>query len=528
MINKQKNLVLIILILFLGGILRLYNITNIPPALHGDELGVGYNAYSLIKLGVDEYGYKFPFVFRNDFSPLIHYLTIPSIYIFDLNEFSTRFPTSIVGIISIVAVYFFTLMLYKNQKLALISAFLFAISSWHIRTSRIAVEMTWALFFQLFATSVFIYSLNNKNKSLLLILSFILFSLSILSYQTAKLTTPLLVLFLIFRFCKKNTMSKYILPYLIFIILPILIYFTQRPLLEMRFIGISVFTVWKSTLPSQIGISEILTLVRMIISNYFKHFHPSILFLDSSSLRYYQVKGIGLFYLWESFFIVTGFIYLIRNILKKESQLILLWLIISPLAAAFTTGIPNANIGRALMMIPTMELLAALGIVRVNRLISQSKLFKTIIVFRLSLCLIVTVSIGYFMNQYYIDMPTRFSDFWGVPVKNAVKKIVLNENQVDKIVFTTAYSPQSYMYVLFYGLKDPKWLQENRGDRAKIVGYLSYGKYEFRPVNWEKDKDITNALLVGTPEEIPLNQDKNISLITTNNEVRLKIYKTNN
>src|SRR3990167_6067059 len=105
-INKYH--LYIFITLGIGILLRLYGLTRVPPALHGDELGTGYNAYSLIKTGVDEYGKSFPLTFRNDFSPLIFYATLPYVWVLGLNEFSTRLPTAIVGILLIPLVYFIT------------------------------------------------------------------------------------------------------------------------------------------------------------------------------------------------------------------------------------------------------------------------------------------------------------------------------------------------------------------------------------------------------------------------------------
>ena len=146
----------------------------------------------------------------------------------------------------------------------------------------------------------------------------------------------------------------------------------------------------------------------------------------------------------------------------------------------------------------------------------------------MTLIALTAISVHSFTKNYYIYQPTEYAYFWGLHLKNAAIKINSIENSADKIIFTTTSSPQSYMYILFYGKKDPVWLLQNSGERAKIVGYSSFGKYEFRPINWELDKSIPNALLIGTPEEIPINKDKNLYDISINNSVKLKIYKTNN
>ena len=78
--TKTKIILFAIIIVAFG--IRIYQLTQVPISLHGDEIGFGYNAYALLKAGIDEYGYRWPMVFRADIPPLIFYATIPFIFIF--------------------------------------------------------------------------------------------------------------------------------------------------------------------------------------------------------------------------------------------------------------------------------------------------------------------------------------------------------------------------------------------------------------------------------------------------------------
>src|SRR5579862_7182100 len=85
------TLLFIILIAFF---LRVYELSTVPPGISIDEISFGYNAYSLLKTGRDEYGAFLPIILRayDDYRPaLLSYLIIPSINIFGLNAFSIRF-----------------------------------------------------------------------------------------------------------------------------------------------------------------------------------------------------------------------------------------------------------------------------------------------------------------------------------------------------------------------------------------------------------------------------------------------------
>ena len=76
--------ILLILITLLSFLLRVVNI-NFPPLLW-DEAALGYNAYSIIKTGMDEFGKFLPLIFKSfgDYKPGLYvYLAIPFVKLFD-------------------------------------------------------------------------------------------------------------------------------------------------------------------------------------------------------------------------------------------------------------------------------------------------------------------------------------------------------------------------------------------------------------------------------------------------------------
>ena len=81
------------LILIFALFFRVYKINENPPALNWDEVSHGYNAYSILKTGKDEWGIKFPLIFRaygNYKLPLYIYLTSISVKFFGLTPLGVR------------------------------------------------------------------------------------------------------------------------------------------------------------------------------------------------------------------------------------------------------------------------------------------------------------------------------------------------------------------------------------------------------------------------------------------------------
>jgi len=144
LINKIKSNYFLIIIILIAGILRFYDLAGTPPSLSHDEVAIGYNAYSILKTGRDEYGIKFPLLFKSfdDYKlPGMVYVSVPSIAIFGLNEIGVRLPSAFLGTFSILIFYFIVKNLTnRNIRKSLLITLFFAFSIWHINFSRQSFE----------------------------------------------------------------------------------------------------------------------------------------------------------------------------------------------------------------------------------------------------------------------------------------------------------------------------------------------------------------------------------------------------
>ena len=76
-----------------------------PPSPSLDEVSIGYNAYSILTTGKDEYGYRLPLLLRayDDWRPSMYvYIVIPFVKFMGLSSLAVRFPSII---LSLFAVY---------------------------------------------------------------------------------------------------------------------------------------------------------------------------------------------------------------------------------------------------------------------------------------------------------------------------------------------------------------------------------------------------------------------------------------
>src|SRR3989339_575507 len=115
----------LLLITILGFLIRLVNFPLLPAEMNRDELALGYNAYSILQTGKDEYGKSFPIVFRSfgDYKlPVYVYLLAPFVQAFGVTALAVRLPSFIAGVLLIPVLYWFVFSLFRNTSRAVWSS----------------------------------------------------------------------------------------------------------------------------------------------------------------------------------------------------------------------------------------------------------------------------------------------------------------------------------------------------------------------------------------------------------------------
>ena len=127
-------------IVALGLALRVWGVDDNPRGFFADEAAYGYNAYTILRHGADEYGNRFPLFFRSfgDYKlPLSVYGLVPFVGLLGLTETGVRLAAAFTGAATIVAVYFLALVLFRSPLAALAAALVLAVQPWHVHYSRI-------------------------------------------------------------------------------------------------------------------------------------------------------------------------------------------------------------------------------------------------------------------------------------------------------------------------------------------------------------------------------------------------------
>ncbi len=518
--KKQIQIVLLIIIVcVVTTLLRLPDNTINPNGLNVDEVAFGYNAYSILKTGKDEYGRFLPLTFESygDYkNPVPIYALVPFIALFGLNDFSIRFLNIVVATITIPIFYLFMYKLTKSKATSIVGIILLSISPWHIYFSRFMHENILVCLFILLGTLFFLQMVHSK-KMVWPILSAVFFSIAVYTYYSPRLFVPLLILLLTTAFWKDLKANRKIFTIWIATNLilcgPILISMilgNDSARAKMTYIGNdielkrNILLEGKTKLLAPIleKIVYYLYLFFHWIRKYLNYLHPDFLFFQGLDMTTTGTLGSGVLYLFEAPFLLAGLIKTIRT--SSYKFLILGWIILGLLPASFTLS--EQNHSRTMLILPMTLLLSSIGIVEIFKALKNklSRLMFKICLFSYSIFLVWNIVHIYFV--FSIHFPFQRGEYFMEGSKEAIQTVMQLQNQYQEIVFdprrgTTGPNIVSvpHMYYLFYSKYDPALYQSI--DKNK--GNYHFDKVTVRDIGWRIDRSKTNTLFVASPWIIP-------------------------
>lgn len=484
---RNKILVGLIIITLIGFIIRIYDLGKVPISADWDEAALGYNAYSILQTGRDEYGTFLPVILRSfgDYKPALYsYILIPFIQLFGLSTFSVRLPSAIFGTLTIVVTYFLVqeLLKYKNKSnssslLPLLSSFVLALSPVAIHFSRIAFEANIGVFLNSVMVLTFLMSFQ---KPKLIFLSITSAALGPYVYQSEKVFVPLLLVSLILIF-RKDLLSigkKYVIGSLllgIFIILPLVVYSLSHPESFARLQAVSRLSSDNKVLTKSIERLQLdyerndvvgmlfdnrrVVYATVLFENYISHFNLNWLFIEGDKIERHHTPFMGNLYVVELPLLLLGLYYfLFFKLDKKVKIFILFWFLAVPIPAMPTTDVPHTV--RTLNFLPLLQIFIACGILFLIQLFRPYRM--TALVIGSIYCLLFVLNVSYYLNQYFVEQNREYAMYWQFGYKEAMveaKKI----RQQGKRAFLSENFEQPYIFYLFYTKADPRRYLEEKG-----------------------------------------------------------------
>lgn len=522
-----------LVVIVIALMIRLPMFGQVPAGLNRDEAALGYNAYSILKSGHDEYGKYFPVSitsFGDQKLPGYVYTLIPFVQLFDLSPVTVRLPSLLSGLVVITMIGLLTLLqtktIFSEKQAVLVSsvAMLFiAISPWGNHFSRTAYEAHLAM--ACFVSGFFFYNLAFTKEflhkqRLLLILAGILWSATLLTYHSYHIFTPLFIFGVLILDWKRIVKADRV-----GIIASVGIGLATVVLL---FAG----GVWSANLRKSGDISPFHKQSLQAQASSFRHYLSGDTILDKvyanplteGTVRFSQnlvqvmagsfmfVSGtdhgdhnpgnIPNFHLLIAPFLIIGLLTLWDHRRKKTAQLFLLWLVVALVPSSLT--ITPQHTVRFSPAFPVIELIAAIGLLRLFGKLS-GKTTQRIFIGAMTYLLILSASRQ--MLQYLFVIPPLASPNATYPA--LAKAIAQYESQGFQVV-TQSPTSSPYIWYLFETKYNPdKYLTDvvrYPVDEGGFQHVHQVGNVWFESIQWGELDERAKAgplILIFKPTEIP-------------------------
>ena len=513
----------LILILILAALLRFTALAVFPSGLNADEAALGYNAYSLLLTGKDEHGHFMPVNLESfgDFKPALYaYLLVPLVKVLGLTEFVVRLPSALFGVLCVFLIYVFVRQLMPNKSQAgSVSALFLAISPWHLHFSRGAWEVNVATTLILLGLVFFLRWLKSPRLPYLVAVM-LSFSLSMYSYQSARVIAPILGLGLaacyfgtFWKNLKQSFLSLFMLvlfltPFLVSII-------SSDAASRIGGVGLTadigpvnfvqelrVQHIGPSSLVGKLLHNRPVIYSLQFIKNYLTHFEGNFLFVNGDVIERNRVPETGLLYFTDVILVAFGAAFLILNCSKyPKFRIVWLWLATAPIASALTFQVPHAL--RAQNLVVPMIVLTSAGLIQIIRVFTHPK-----IKFIVTLLLVVTYVWQFtrYLHQYYVHYPKTYPSAWEYGFKELVAYVAQNQSRYQKIIVTDKFD-QPYSLFLFYLKYPPQQFQGNHKltfrDKYNFSTVRDFDKYSFTNTSWDLVRDVHGSLIIAAAQDIP-------------------------
>ncbi len=358
-------------IIIVATFLRVYHLRTTPPGLYPDEAVNALNAVTANKTGE----YKVYYPDNNGREGL--FMNIQAIFLkaasaggYQYEPWMLRLPSALIGILTVIGIFFFAKELFIDRRIALLAAFFTATNVWHIAFSRIGFRAITAPFFLVWALALLLmayragYLEKAKTAITFSILGGIMFGLGFYSYIAYR-TAPLLLIPIAIYFRKYFYSWRILGTFLLttfFVALPIGLYYLHHPA---DFFGrTSQVSVFSGAHPAQeLALNTVKTIGMFLVVGDFNWRH--------------NFAGAPALFWPVALCLIFGIVIAVKNVahhikqnpLEKPSEkpearfsfiMLASWIVLAALPVVTSNeGLPHAL--RSILFIPPVMILAGLG-----------------------------------------------------------------------------------------------------------------------------------------------------------------------
>ncbi len=504
----------IIGLLFLSIILSLfftvYKNASSPPCFNADEAAFGYNAYSILQTGADEYGNVLPLRLKSfgDYKmPLYSYLSIPFVGILGLNEMGVRSLNILIALLFPIAIFYLVKELFGKEEVGAIAALLISVSLGKGIVERQAHEALLAVFLITVASYFFVRFLKTESyKNAIFFIVPLTFSL--FTYHSSRLFALFFFVFAFIYFFQKKKITKirsfFVIIFVIALSLFLLTDIIYKParVQNLLFINNSGFTMKVMELVGEAGnpyfYNKLTVGAQHVISQHMQYFSPQFLAINGDENYRFGYPGMSPLTPLEYIFIFIGMYYLFKNQERWRYLLIALFFI-SPLTAALSWA--EASLTRPFFILIPALILSAYGIYNILLLAAKKGKLKLILI---GLLFIESFFLFYSWNFYFNHYPKRaiVTRHWQCGYKELASYVKNNYDKFDTFYITIKHG-EPYIFMLYYLQYPPSDYQKQASltapDEFGFGQVEKFDKFDFSvPSSAWKEKDV---VIVGYPDD---------------------------
>jgi 4-amino-4-deoxy-L-arabinose transferase-like glycosyltransferase len=529
----------LIVAMILSFFLAVYKDTTSPPSFNADEAAFGYNSYSILHTGADEYGTVLPVRLKSfgDYKmPLYSYLSVPFVWFFGLNELGVRSLNIFFAVLFPLVMYLFAKELFQRESIGVISAFLISVSLGKGIIERHAHEALLATFLITLASYFFLKAVHAGKfvHSMLFVGSLFL---ALFSYQSSRLYAVVFVCMALFFFVIKKTKMRAKSLFLIIFMASLVLFAATDIIYKPARVGNLLltsnpgFSMQINQLRAEGGnyfaYNKVTIGIQTILHQYLQYFSPQFLAVTGDTNPRFGFLGMSPMTPIEYLFLFIGIYFLIKNKERYRYYLLILFFV-SPLTAAFSWQ--ESSLTRSFFLLIPSLLLSAYGVSFLLKLFAKRSVYLGI----LSVVFILEGSFLFFSWDFYLNhYPKRaiVTRAWQSGYKELSDYVKKNYNKTDTF-YITQKNGEPYIFMLYYLQYPPQQYQKQA--RLTAPDVFGFGQVEkFDKFNFSIPQSAfhkNHIAIIGYPDDfdqLPSIDKSKIKKIIINHEEIFWIYETN-
>jgi len=414
------------------------SVFHTSPGFFVDEASIAYNAHTISRSGVDEYGIRFPLYFRafGEYKNPVYIYTLAAVYWFTgPSVFAARMLSAVLGLVAAVLLGVLAARITRRRWAGLIIFIVALLTPWLFETSRLAFEVT-VFPVVLSGFLLLLYEASRREQWSWTIAAGlgVLLGLMVYSYSIGRLLAPLFALGLAF-FLTRGRWRGVVLAWCAFgvMLVPLAVFALRQPgALSERYKFVTYVKPGDTS-------AQIAT---RFVNNYVHDFSPRSWLIKGDPEPRHHLPGMGSLLVGMVLLAALGFVVvLLRHRREAWWRFILYGLAVSPIPASLTLDhfhtlrLITLPIFLIVLTVPAMEFLS-------SETGSRQNARRALLVV---LVLSMLVQGGIFQRQFYTaSARVDAFDSYYPEVLNAALA------QPERPIYLFDKTPAAYMYAFWY------------------------------------------------------------------------------